>query len=182
MASFVASNFEFRQIDDASAQVTVAAWQEQVQKFEDLVNPAHYRMVFDWVLKLTSPSAPPDTYVYGLFSAVGGLSVAQAILVVTHARKKSDAPWLKLLSLHVSPEYDAGSEERADELGDLTAQAILNSFELTFGRHLSDMLKVSSASSALDRSFLRGLTAVLKAYGIQASMNGAWLICERPKS
>ncbi|MBF0584885.1 MAG: hypothetical protein HQL80_11725 [Magnetococcales bacterium] len=173
--------FEFKQIDDNDARATVAAWREQVEKFGDIVNPSYYRMIFDWVLKTASNGGDPGSYAYGLFKPGGQPSEAQALLAITHAGEKSDAPWLKLLSLYVSPEYDAESETRVVELGQITVQAIIESFELTFDKHPSDSLKICSAGSTLDRGFLRGLSAQLNDRGIRARMSGNWLICERPK-
>ena len=174
--------FEFRRIESAQAQATVLAWQEQLERFEDLINPAYYRMIFDWVLKVTSDKRDHDNYAYGLFKVGDDPLVAHAILDITHARKRSNAPWLKLLSLHVSPEYDAESEMRAFELGKITVQSIVETFELTFDRHPSDSLKICSASNPLNRGFLLGIVAMLADNGIPAYMSGNWLVCEKPKS
>ena len=174
--------FEFRQIETEQAEATVSAWRKQVEQLGDLINPVYYRMVFDWVLKVTSDKRDSDNYAYGLFKVGGDPLVAHAILDVTHAGKKSEAPWLKVLSLYVSPKYDAESEMCSAELALITVQSIIEAFDLTADRHPSDSLKICSASNALDRGFLRGMVAVLSDHGISASMSGNWLICKKPGS
>ena len=37
--------FTFRQMASNDAQATVAAWQNQVKEFEDVVDPAYYNMI-----------------------------------------------------------------------------------------------------------------------------------------
>lgn len=113
-----------------------------------------------------------------------GNEFASALIVVSHAKAKSDNPHLKMLNLYVQPDLNlADSEPNYVELAWIASTAIIGCIGLTYEAYPSKELKIYSAFP-LDREFLTRLSTAMMtdrnlSENFEVSMHGNWLVVSK---
>lgn len=173
-------DYQFQKIDQTVLDATREEWTRQIESNEGDLVPGHYYRILDWSESHLEGRGAQNTYIYCLTRAKAPL-VACAILEISHARPKSNDPWLKVLSIHVEPDLDTGDGEiNLGELAKITSRSIIESLGLTFAQHPSSQLKVY-ASGSLTVKFIEGVSSVTldSQDKLKISTHGNWLVVDK---
>lgn len=169
-------SFDFRKIDNKILTATAQIWEQQIDASDSDILPIHYFKTLEWARRHANGEVDPDCYVYALTDK--GKDNARAILDISHARPKSNEPWLKVLSITVEPRLDAANNPPSSELGDIASHSLVESLGLTF-QYPSKQLKVYG-NSPLTRDFLEGIAVSMKQIpGLTVTVHGPWLVIDK---
>jgi len=163
----------FNKMTPQIAAETRDEWLKQIERDPSEFVHGRYIRILDWANNLAENSEE-NLYAYAITSGTNK-NHAHAILELSHARPQSDAPWLKVLSIHVEPDLDV-SRMPADiqMLADISVLAIKECLRLAFTAHKSETLKVY-AEEPISLPFLQWITAPLSKE-LTISTHNRWLV------
>ena len=161
---------------------TKAEWQGQLDANPENTSATYYEAGLDF-LERTVDGKTMTGDGGGCVCAISenGNSYASALIVVSHARAKTPAAFLKMLNVYVQPNLNlADSNPNMAELAWITATAITGCLGLTYEAFPSEQLKIHAAFP-LDQQFLASVTTLMlreKDFSANfiVSINGTWLV------
>lgn len=115
---------------------------------------------------------------------VGDDGYAKALFIISHARGRSTAPDLKLLTLYVEPDLNAADRDPdIPQLATIAAIAIVGCLEMTYTTFPAKQLKIFTAIP-LDKDFLQSIMTASFSRGqlkgkFRVSSHGNWLVAEK---
>jgi hypothetical protein len=170
-------------VDTALFEATKIAWQKQLEDNLGNISAPYYEAGLAYCeLVAAGKSAFADGS--GCLCAVveDDNQSASALLVVSHAKPKSDNAFLKMLDVFVQPNLNlADTEPKYPELAWIAAVAIIGCLGLTYADYPSRQLKMHTAFP-LDNAFMIGLTTAIFrddsnwAENYELSAHGSWVV------
>jgi hypothetical protein len=160
-------------------ETTKASWIRQIQEAGEKIFANHYYRILDWGNKFVNGDCDENTYAYALIDE-DKPGVARAILDITHARKNSYSPWLKVLAINVEPSLDVSCEPDLRMLSRIASKSITEALGLTFEDHLSSQLKVY-CTEPFSLDFVEGVCASIDGFvdGVIFSTHSNWLVIDK---
>lgn len=178
--------YTLKQFDADLASSTRKDWCAQAKLHPGEVMVSSYERLLDWVddITIAGDNGNGDTYAYGLVNDKKTNS-ACAILELSHARPNSDAPWLKVLSIHIEPRLEVNANEGGvnKDLALVVSHAISESLDLTFNHYPSTQLKIY-ARTPLTIEFLGSVAYFIElnsGMNIEVTAHGNWLVINKIK-
>ena len=156
---------------------TTANWMQQIEESDLEVPKSRFLQVLNFAKQIAKKEVGnDDAFSYAVVDE-SNPRVAKALLDITHARKKSHSPWLKVVQIRLEPSLDAaGTTFDPRAASKIVGVALVEAFGLTLANHPSKELKVY-AEHPIDRGFLEALAANMAPLdGIEVSAHGNWLV------
>jgi len=185
-------NYEFMEITEDLLNGTREEWLDQISAIEsngESILVSAYEQTLDWAEKNLNTRNTKDVCTYTL-KRTDDIH-ACAILELSHARKETDTPWLKLLNIRMEPQLDIDQREQITTEGLFEAYKVLgasivNSLELTFTRMKSKQLKIYARTDEMLGLFdgtLAGLSEekqeIIKDIGFKLRKEARWLVFDK---
>lgn len=169
-------------VDKGLFDRTYGAWTQQLSENTENTSATYYAAGLDYCSR-TIDGRTLTADGGGCLCAVveTDKDTAAALLVVSHARAKSDKAFLKMLDVYVQPNLNlADVEPNYSELAWIAATAIVGCLGLTYDDYPSHQLKLHTAFP-LDKAFMTAVTAVIFGQGelaehYEVSQHGNWLV------
>jgi len=165
-------------VDTPLFEATRGAWAHQIESNSDNVSESYYAAALDFCGRVIADCDKDPRS--GCVSAVqeDGCPYAAALIIVTHAKHKSE---VRMLDVYVQPDLNlADSGPNYAALAWIAATAVVGCLELTYETYPADQLKLHTAFP-LDREFMASLTTAI--FGVeelqdhyQVSNAGNWLV------
>jgi len=161
-----------------------AEWAAIIEANPGNVSEAHYSNGLEYCEKTVNKQVTYSGSDGGCVCAVIKGGETFALVVITHAKKLSTSPNLKMLDMYVRP--DLNLADRDPDYGVLAwvaGVAIVGCLELTYSKYLSEELKILTAFP-LDSEFLTAVTAATFGRGDYAelytvSSHANWLVVKK---
>lgn len=170
--------YQLLKIDEKILADTITEWRKQIADSSGDLLATRYERILDWAQKHVDGNRDENTYVYALVHN-NSPNVACALLDLSHAQPRSNAPWLKVLDITVEPRLDVNDTPDIATLSAIAAAAIVETLELTFKEHPSTQLKVYG-DSPLTKDFLEGIAgAMAPKLNISVSGHRKWLVIDK---
>lgn len=169
-------------VDRDLLERTKGAWSQQLSENPENASATYYDAALDYCGR-TVDGKTLTADGGGCLCAVveNGRDSAAALLVVSHAKARSDKAFLKMLDVYVQPNLNlADSEPNYSELAWIAATAIIGCLGLTYDDFPSHQLKLHTAFP-LDTAFMSAITAVIFGQGelaehYEVSHQSNWLV------
>lgn len=158
-------NFNFvPSVDRYLFNTTRGAWQAQLEEFSENTSQTFYSAGLEYLERAINAYG-------GVFSPDGGGCVcaviedgnehASALIVVSHARARSDDAFLKMLNVYVQPSLNlADVSPNLAELAWIAATSIIGCLGMTYEQYPSRQLKIHTGVP-LDKEFLTAVTTAM---------------------
>ena len=173
-------NFTFvKEVDQHLFDLTRGAWLAQLEANAENASATYYGAGLDFCERTIAGetlTGDGGGCVCGVME--GGSDYAAALVIVSHAKAKSD---LRMLDVYVQPTLNlADQEPKYAELAWIAATAIVGCLDLTFDAYPSRQLKLHTAVP-LDKAFMSAVTTAvfgshLFSEHYEVSSAGTWIV------
>lgn len=176
----MSATFEFRLVSDECFAQTRTVWMEYAEANADKVSALTYEgFLHSCQAHRSSQEGDGKNALYGVFEQ--GNDAAAALVNVTHARPKSNSPWLKVLAIYVEPHLDvANAEPNIEKLAWIAATAVTGAIGLTYDEMPADEVKIW-ANVPMTKEFLGAVSTALFGTKFGVSSHGNWLVVTKNK-
>jgi len=170
--------FSFKEVNEKIYNDTKDEWESQISSFAGDILVTHYHRYLKWAKSYIDGDREANTYLYALTHK--NKESAVAFVELSHARPNSNAPWLKVLDIHVEPRLDTSENIDLHLLAKVASQAITETLGLTFKEYPSSQLKVYG-TTPLNLDFLEGVASScsLEDYRLDIKSQGNWLVINK---
>lgn len=161
---------------------TKVAWLAQLEENPENTSTTYYGAGLDYCQRTVNNEVETGDSPGCLCAVVeDGRESAVALLVISHARARSESAYLKMLDIYVQPTLNlADTEPNYSELAWVAATAIVGCLELTYEDFPSQQLKVYT-TLPLDKEFMSAIATAVFGQGEMADhydlkSHGNWLV------
>ncbi|BFI95960.1 MAG: hypothetical protein RSP_14700 [Rhodanobacter sp.] len=176
-------NFEFvPAVTPGLFNATRDAWQTQLRENPENTSETYYSAGLAYLERALDGGVFGADGAGGLSAVVeNGNSFASALIVISHAKAKTDDAYLKMLNIYVQPNLNlADSEPNYAELAWIAANAIVGGLGLTYKHYPSRQLKIHTVFP-LDKEFLTAVMTVMMrerefSQNYDVSFHANWLV------